>query len=123
MPGNERELRVTTVMDAEEIAASGDAVSTSIDQTGKKGNYSLQILVEGDGTCKIEQEISNDNVSYGEPEGAADLFTGLTKTSGPGSDGKVFKQVTIDFANRVRLKVTETGTTDSVTVTLKLAIQ
>jgi len=88
-----------------------------------EGYFSIQGTVTGDGTAKIEYELSNDGITYVEPESATDIITGLTKTSGPGSDGKFFEEFNPELALYLRLKVTETGGANSVTLALTMAIQ
>lgn len=110
---------------AETIVASGSATSLKVDLSALKpiGYFSLQIALTGDGTAKAEYLMSNDGSVYIEPTGASDIVTGFTKTSGPGSDGKGFFSFEPKLGPYLKIKITETGTSDSVTVSATLAIQ
>jgi len=119
------------VFDAEEVAASANASGPTApnayidfsDYNGVMGNFSLQYTITGDGTCKFEYLMSNDNTNYLEPSTADDIGSGLTKTSGPASDGKDILYFNPEIADRMKIKVTETGGANSVTVTAWLVFQ
>ena len=108
------------VFDAIIIAASGDATSVPLDLQAyaAEGFFSLQIELTGDGTAKFEYENSNDGKTYITQSATADqIVSGFTKTSGPGSDGKDLVSFEPEPARYLRIKCTETGTADSVTIT------
>ena len=113
------------VFNAVTVAASGTSLWSGIDlnQVRPDGYFSLQVAVSGDGTAKFEYLISNDNSNYLEPSSAADIAAGITKTSGPGSDGKDIYSFNPEMARYLKIKITETGGANSVTITAWLAIQ
>jgi hypothetical protein len=99
-----------------------------------EGFFSAQILVTGDGTLKVEYQVSNVASSLGSvpatgnfiiPTGATDIVTAHTKTSGTGGLDLYVFPASGDplFAKWFRLKLTETSTTDSVVYTIYLNIQ
>ncbi|ACL06222.1 hypothetical protein Dalk_4544 [Desulfatibacillum aliphaticivorans] len=111
--------KVQDIFSAEEIAASGDATSTpEIPISKAYGSFVIEATITGDGTCKFELLTSCSGDYFSEPENVDDLATGLTKTSGDGS-GHV--QIPVSFGDAIgrymKIKVTETGTSNSVTIT------
>jgi len=92
------------------------------------GMFSLQVVVTGDGTAKIEYELSNYETtavagSFVTPSDADDIATGLTKTSGSGGDGKDFLSFSPKVCQNMKIKVTETGEANPVVVTAMLVTQ
>ena len=118
-----KKLKVIKVVDAQTIAASGTYTSSAISLAVDVGVYSLQYAVTGDGTCKIEYNLTNNYTTYLEPSTAVDIASGLTKTSGPGSDGSDIVSFTPLPATSMKIKVTETGGANSVTISAWLATQ
>ena len=118
-------IHIETVFDSEAVTASGTATSRAIElsRVGVAGYFSLQVTATGDGTATIEYQLSNDGVTFVEPTGAADVVSGLVKTSGPGSDGKNIYSLSPMLARFIRFKITETGTSDTITITAVLAYQ
>lgn len=111
------------VIDATTIVASGNTTSSVIPREGQSmagigGYFTLYVAVTGDGTAKIEYLASLDGITYLEPSTATDVATGLTKTSGPGSDGKTIVRFGPIAAPKYKIKVTETGGANSVIVTV-----
>ena len=108
------------VFDAITIAASGVARSVSLDLQAyaKEGFFSLQIELTGDGTAKFEYENSNDGETYITQTAAGDqIVTGFTDTSGPESDGKDLISFEPEPSKAMRIKCTETGGANSITIT------
>lgn len=122
-----RSTTIKEIFTAEEIAASGTAYSDVIDVKKLAGNASIHIVLTGDGTAKFEWVGSNNedaaSTAFIKPNGANDIVTAFTKTDGPGSDGKHIYPFNIKLVDRMAIKITETSTTDSVTVTAYLALQ
>ena len=114
-------LKTVTLCSSEEIAASGNYTSGGLDLRDVDGYFSLQLSVTGDGTLKAEFLMSNDGTTFSEPESASDICSGIVKTSGPGSDGELITQFTPDIGRYMKIKITETGTSNSVTVTAVLS--
>jgi hypothetical protein len=113
------------VFDAITIGASGSAKSVPLDLQAyaEEGFFSLQIALTGDGTAKFEYEISNDGETFITQTATADqIVSGFTKTSGPGSDGKDLISFEPEPAKKMRIKCTETGTANSVTITVTIVI-
>lgn len=119
------EITVVSVFGGTSIAKSANSSSTAVDLAAIKpeGHFSLQIALSGSGTAKGEYTISNDGNTYIEPSSATDIFTGLTATGGPGSDGKNIYPFHPELARYIKIKITETGGSSSITVTATLAIQ
>ena len=111
------------IFSAETLEAAGTATSTATDLSNMEGYFTIQVAVSGSGTIKIEYLLSNDGTNYLEPTSASDIATGVTATSGPGGNGKNIYSFSPEMAKYVKIKITETGATDTVTVTAWLAIQ
>ena len=112
------------VLTDEEISASGVYTSDSIDLTSivpSSGYFSVQVEVTGDGTCKIEYLLSNDGIDYISPSTATEIATGLTKTTN--TSGKDIYSFSPMLSKFMKIAITETGTSDSVTVSLTLLAQ
>ena len=115
---------IIKVFDGVTIVAGGTALSDMFDVDLSGGFFSIQLEITGDGTLKVEQKMSNnDGVDYLIPEGAVPIMSGLTKTSGPGTDGKVIKGFKCDLGALSKILLTETGGADTVTVSGWLAVQ
>jgi len=102
------------------IAASGVGYSQPLKLTGKHGFFSVQTVLTGSGTLKIEYELSNSTdapQTWSEPDGATDIASGLTA----GTTLYQFEPETV--ALWLRLKFTETGTANTVTYTTRMAMQ
>lgn len=123
----DREITVLKLFAAQSIAASGNASqpgeAIDLQRFAQNGFFSVQYLITGDGTAKIEYNLSNDGATFIEPSSATDIGSSLTKTTGPGSNGKDILSFSPELARWMKLKVTETGGAQAVVVTLWLAIQ
>ena len=114
------------VMTTETIAASGTADSLVIDLTAfqSDGTISVQYELTGDGTAKIDwlQTSEGSTVKHATnfvlPSGGSRLATDITKTSGTGGDGKDTLELNTSVAKYLKLRATETGTSNSVILTL-----
>jgi len=113
------------IFDAEAILANGNSSTNAIDLRDKRpsGQFSIQLELTGDGTATVEWLGSNNGVDYLVPSTVSEIVTGFTKTSGPGSDGKDIYSFTPKLCRYMKIKVTETTTTDAIAVTATLAIQ
>lgn len=120
-PALAAETTVVTLCENRAIAASGGYTSAVLDVGAVEGYFSLQVHVRGEGTCKIQYQTSNDLTAWAEPQGVTAVLSGLTKTSGPGSNGKLIDQITVEFGRYLRFCVTETGESAAVLVTLRVA--
>jgi len=112
-------VTTTRIFNGEALTASGSALSDEIDlrQFRPDGSATVQVAVTGDGTFKIEWLGSNDGKNFVTPDSVAEIATGLTKT--PGNEIYAF---TISQVKFIKFKITETGTSDPVTVTLDLTV-
>lgn len=123
----DREITVIKLFDAQSIAASGNSSNPGngidLQRFAQNGFFSVQYLITGTGTAKIEYNLSNDGATYIEPTSATDIGSSLTATTGPGSDGKDILSFSPELARFMKIKVTETGGAQAVVVTLWLAIQ
>jgi hypothetical protein len=119
------EIKKLKIIDNQTITASGSYTSSAIDLRVFRpaGYFSLQVEVTGDGTAKLEYLVSNNEKDYIDPVGAEDIFSGFTKTSGNGSDGKDLQEFHPPGAKSMKIKATETGGVNSVTVSAWLFVQ
>lgn len=114
------------------ITASGVTIGTTAVAAGhayspvdqfvwnNEGYFALQGRIEGNGTAKIEYWTSLDGATFREPTGATDIISSFTKTSGPASDGRFYKQFNPDFCKFLRIVITETGGINTITPTVYL---
>jgi len=106
----------TVTISTGEIAASGSYTTDAMDATGLEGFFSLQWAVAGDGTMKAEVLVSNDGVTFLELD--SDITSAQVKTSGTGGVNMSAFEVTP--CNQFKIKFTETGGANSVTVAARL---
>lgn len=118
-----RETTVFQIFDGETVTAGSTATSDAIDISGAVGYFSIQVAVTGSGTASFEYLLSLDGADFFEPSSASDIATGVTVTSGPGSDGKEIYSFSPELAKYLKIKITETGTSDSVTADVFLGVQ
>jgi hypothetical protein len=121
--GDHRKTDVLRLFYEQEIAASGSATSDIIEVKESVGYFAVQMFVRGAGTIKIEYLISLDGVNFLEPSAAADIASGQTTASGPGTDGRDIFTFSPILAPYMKIKVTETGGVSTVWVTLHLVTQ
>jgi len=118
-------VTTTRLLNAATIAANGSSTSASIDlrNIAQNGLFSIQLAVTGSGTAKVEYLCSNNNSVFIEPTSASDIVSGFTVGSGPGGDGKGFYSFEPEPCGFLKIKVTETGGSNAIAVTLDIAIQ
>lgn len=124
-------LRGQKIIDNKTIAASGTFTSREIDINDFKlrGDITLQVKLTGDGTATIEFEQSNNFVpttgsgDFVIPSSGGSITTGFTKTSGSASDGKDLFDLAMFNSQFFRIKVTETGAANSITLDGFLSMQ
>ena len=101
------------IMLTETIAQSGNADGIIIDLLRDFqpviGKYTLQVLIAGAGTAKIELFLSNDNSTF--VEHTADVATSLTV-------GTTIYEVDPIECNFMKFKATETGTSSPIIVSM-----
>ena len=116
---------VNKIFNAITITASGVARSVPIELPHHlEGFFSLQIELTGSGTAKFEYSISNDGETFITQSAAADqIVSGFTATSGPASDGKDVISFEPEVTKKMKIVCTETGTSDSVTITVTATIR
>lgn len=118
---------VVKIFDAQAVVKNTSVYSDIFDVRKLAGNASLQVLLTGDGTAKIEWVGTNDEdavvAAFIKPNNANDIVTAFTKTSGPGSNGKHIYPFSISLVKRMAIKVTETGGANAVAITAILAVQ
>lgn len=112
------EVQRNEAFTAEEVAAGGSETSDAIDlrHSAPNGMFSVYVELTGDGTCKLEYLLSWDGTTYITPTGASDIVTAHTVGSGPGSDGKDSYSFQPKVAPFMKIKATETGSADTVTL-------
>jgi hypothetical protein len=122
-----RSTTIEEIFTAEVVAAGETAYSRIFDVAKLAGNASLQITMTGDGTGQFEWigTLDEDAVvaEFIKVNNANDIVTAFTKTSGPGSDGKHVYPFSVSLVKRLAIKVTETSTSDPITVTAIIALQ
>jgi hypothetical protein len=118
-------VKTTRLFSAEAVVAGGSSTSAAIDlrNIAQLGYFSIQLVVTGDGTAKVEYLCSNNNSVFIEPSGASDIVTEFTKASGPSINGKGFYSFYPETCGWMKFKVTETGGSSAIAVTLDVAIQ
>ena len=110
----------------EEALTAGASIETDVIDVAAyaiEGYFSLQLLVTGLGTIKVEYEVSNNGKIYVVQVDAADVIaSGFTATSGPGSDGKDLISFEPEPAKLMKILITETGGANAVAVSADLRI-
>ena len=116
-------MKTATLFIAETIALSQSVTSGSVNLRGAAddGFFGIQLVLTGDGTAKVEYLESYNSVNFVTPSGAIEIVTGFTKTSGTsGVDVLTFEPEVCPY---MKIKVTETGGANSITVTVILVVQ
>jgi len=114
------------------IVASGTGYTDIIDLDYKRGYMSLFIHMTGDGTASITPFVSMDPVGtkdadsnwtqpYDSGGTAITIATGLTKSTGPATNGQHVYPVEIPVAKKVKFLITETGGADAITPVIRSA--
>jgi hypothetical protein len=122
------DIVVRKVFSSQTVAAGGDETTSAYDMGALSGPgyFSLQVEVTGSGTAKFEFLLSNNVSATGgdwiEPSGSLDIATGFTATSGPGSDGKDIFSFSPILARSIKIKCTETGSSDAIVVNAWMAM-
>ena len=115
-----QQIETFTLFHNQAISAGSAAVSEHIclDCQFLTGKFSLQARVAGDGEARFDYELSNNLVDF--VTGASSIATGVTKTSGPGGDGKVLFGFTPEIGEFIRIKVAETGSSNPIIISVWL---
>lgn len=82
------------------------------------GQLGVQVQVQGAGTLKVEYLTSMDGTWFAEPSGASDILSGVTS-----GDGWVTGGVSLKLGKYGTLRLTETGSANAITVTVKTALE
>lgn len=118
-------IRSKTVLKNALVASGGTVLSQKIDlnQLGAKGSFSVQYIITGSGTGRINYLQSSDGKSltastnYTRPVNSI-LAHSLTASSGIDLDGKGILNLYTIPSNYLQLEVVETSGSDSITITL-----
>ena len=102
---------------------AGESATMATPSSFRRKGFGASPGLTGSGTGKFEYELSNDGVNYLTPSSAADIITAHDVTTGPASDGKDLYSFSPELAKYMKIKVTETSTTDGIVVTAILALQ
>lgn len=125
-------ISVGKIFDNETLAASGTKESAAINLFNKchsgsniEGSLAIQFEVTGSGTLKLELEGSLDSTNYIlNPNGMSAIVTGFGASNGPESNGKDIKTISgAGLLSSFKIKATEDGGANSVTVTAWMIIQ
>ena len=126
MPKGLRPITMLNVFEGAKLTVAG-GVSTSVGfdlrEIAQNGMFSLEYLITGDGTATISYTVcSTKGGTYFTPAGGGSIASGLTKTSGDGAGhgGLSFEPEMYPF---IKIVVTETGASQSVTALLNLNVQ
>lgn len=101
------------------IAASQTSTSVAVDlsKLNINGVFAVHYTVAGSGTAKLEYLVcSTSGGTYMEPAAATDIATGKTS----GTYYATFEPEVTPF---IKIKATETGGANSITLTLRLVVQ
>jgi len=118
-------MRTIKLFDAVTIEAGQSAESAvqHIQQIADEGRFSIYLELTGDGTAKVEYVLAHDGDNYLTPTSATDIAADFTSGSGPGTNGKDIFQFSPELAPDMKIKITETGSLNSIIVTVILAVQ
>ncbi|MCP4712229.1 MAG: hypothetical protein GY869_26705, partial [Planctomycetes bacterium] len=114
--GGDIPTQTSVIFSAETVAASGTASSRQFNLSEKNGDMSVSYTITGTGTATIDYLMSNDDVTYTVPDGATSIIAGATA----GSDLVAFFP---EFAKFIKIRVTETGGANAITITAIIAMQ
>jgi hypothetical protein len=110
-----------TIISAQTIAASGTFVSERVVLGDRHRKQSIYYVITGDGTATIEYEASPDGINF--VLMATAVAEAKTKITGEQSDGVHFDELAMVPCEVVRFKITETSTTNSITITAVLCFR
>lgn len=114
-------IKTKTICQTATVAASGSYTPVTFNLSQVDGCFSVQFQVSGDGAGKMVYALSNDGVSYRIPEGATDIFTDITSSSGGASGGIVFDDFEPEFAKYLQIGIWETAGANPISVTATVA--
>jgi len=103
------------LFDNSTITKNTSSTSDSVILRGGRNVHALQYRITGDGTLDISVETSSDKVDWIDNGVKGN---NLTKTSGPGGDGKDTIPLSIKPGDFIRAKVIEVITTDDGVLSL-----
>lgn len=111
-------------------SASYPSGGIDLDENNCQGSFGAQVIITGDGTATLGFECSNDGENWIKPSASAapntalTIATGLTKTGGPGSNGKYFFPITnIPACKFIKFYGSETANSANVTINMTLSFQ
>ena len=106
------------VFDAVEITKNTNTTSEGITLGYNHRKHSLYYKITGNGTAKIEYLASADGETYVLMSTA--IAENKTVSTGEQSDGVHFDELDMIPCEAIKLKVTETGTSANITITMLL---
>jgi len=116
-------METITLCENAVIGASGRLTSQPVNMQNLEGYMAIGAKIAGNGTARIFYEVSQDGHAWATPEGALDVLSTITKTSGSGANGLVSAQFNPVLAPWLRLVLTETGGASPVLATVRLTVQ
>lgn len=127
-------MKTIAIFEAQTIAPSASADSAVIDLSGMYGDYSqyirpdgffsIQYAVTGSGKATIEYLLSNDMVTYSQPDNVDDVAVDVSRISGPLEDGNgIIGFYDVPISRAMKIRVSETAGIASITITATMAIQ
>jgi len=105
------------IFDAVNVPAGGSVSSAICDLTRTQGYQSLQYTITGSGTVSFTFSLSNDGKNFATPDGATAIGEDLIAGSG------LLPITLASLATHIKIIATETGGTNSATITAVLAVK
>ncbi len=112
---------ITQTVGASGSYSGNDNAAGSYDLKSTDGYVAVQVSVAGSGTLSMTYLMSNDNISFVEPESvkaADDILSGITSAS-----GTVFKSFTPVMGRYMKFEIAETGGASAYTATIVPSIK
>lgn len=116
----DQHIGISVVKTSLTVAASGTEYSVPIDLSTYLGFFSVQLVITGSGTLTLAYQLSNSRkepLTWSTPVNASAIASGLTAGT------YLYKFEPHTIGKWARLTFTETGTSNSVTITSNLAGQ
>lgn len=106
------------IFDEEVVAADSSVYSSLLDLSMlRTDNATLQVEVSGEGRVKFEYLLSANGIDFMAVDGVSNTIKAdIMKNSGPSANGKMLVNFTFKVAEYMKIKCTETGCVNPMTV-------